>query len=351
MVMKTFKDYLIEEAQNEPDNKLRDIEHLFLHHGSHEAVEHTANLLDGIHKKMLGKGSDTKMVSKYNFDPVSFGIHPRTKQYFVAHDLNVPNFSHEDIERNHKGDHHTIGNLKTAFDHLHKILPKNGGVYDGKMYTKDNVISKKNNMNIVTKNMTYSTHKDTAHGKKIANASMGIVVDGHHDGKQFQPLSDKVRASFKDHPDIHNIDPNVKANPNNYSPDEQQAFLNAKKKAEMTYAKMKPEIFDATAGHGPRLSHHIDDMKSKGVEPSVDTYLNSLKNMKSHAKSAEEVVNNRNHFEKMLEFNKHLKDAKNALYSVHHKNSEFAHSVNGAAVEPEGAMVYNKNIAAKFRRT
>lgn len=350
--MISFKTFITEEAQE--SNTLDHIEHNSLN--GHGRVADSANMLDAIHKTMLGKGSSAEITNHFSgLFPVAFGK-DRQGKFSVAHDPNVPNYSHEDIERNHKGDHYTIGKLKTAFDHLHKILPDKPGMFDGKMYDSNDVQTKKNMHNIVTKNITYSTPKNSATGKKISNAMVGVAVDGHHDGQQFQPMTKKVRDTFNDHPDVHHIDPTITGKAANYSPAEQQAFLSAKKNAEITYGKMKPEAFDMMKGHSKKLANHAEEMYAGGLEPTVDTYLSSLQKNKDHPTSAEQVIANRNHFEKALELHGHLRNAKNALMDPFHKNNEFSQTnKNGEVVEPV-AMIHmtkgdSKGLTAKFGRS
>lgn len=352
--MINFKSFLKEEQTSQNDNKLKDIDHMHLHDG-HEGALNSANMLDSLNKHFLGKSSNAKVLMKYNGEPVSFG-RDKKNNFFVSSDPNVPNYSHDDIERNHKGYGHTIDKLKQAYDHLSKITPESPGMYDGKMFTKDQVQSYKNQQNIVAGNRTYSVPTNSGTGKSLKASQVAISLESMHNGKGFEPLDDKTKSKFNKHPDVHVIDPEVKVNPKNYSPEDQREFLNHKREAEMAYSKIKPEAFDEMGKHGSKLAAHIEDLSSKGLQGNVDTYLDSLKKNKEHSSMAETVLRNRNHFEKALEFQTHLKNAKNALMNPLHKNSEFSHSVDGVESEPEAAFVQlqkgeSKGVTAKLRRT
>jgi hypothetical protein len=349
-----FKSFLKEEQTPQNGNTSKDIDHMHLHDG-HQGALNSANLLDSLNKHFLGKNSSVKMMMKYNGEPVSFG-RDKKGNFFVGSDPSVPNYSHDDIERNHQGYGHTINKLKQAYDHLSKITPENPGMYDGKMFTKDQIKGYKGKQNIEAADRTYSVPMNSGTGKSLKSSQVAISLESMHNGKEFEPLDDKTKSKFNKHPDVHTIDPEVKINPKNYTPEDQREFLNHKREAEITYGKIKPEAFDEMGNHGKKFSAHIDDMSSKGLEPSVDSYLDSLKKNKEHSSMAETVLRNRNHFEKALEFQTHLKNAKNALMNPLHKNSEFSHSVNGVETEPEGAFVKlnkgeSKGISAKLRRT
>lgn len=352
--MINFKSFLKEEQTPQTDNKIKDIDHMHLHDG-HNGALNSANVLDALNRHFLGKSSNVKTMMKFNGEPVSFG-RDKKGNFFVGSDPNVPNYSHDDIEKNHKGYGDTINKLKHAFDHLHKITPETPGMYDGKMFTKDQIKGYKGKQNIEAGNRTYSVPMNSGTGKSLKAAQMAISLESMHNGKGFEPLDDKTKSKFNKHPDVHMIDPEIKANPKNYSPEDQREFLNHKREAEMAYSKIKPEAFDEMGKHGSKFAAHIESMSSKGLEPSVDSYLDSLKKNKEHSSMAETVLRNRNHFEKALEFQTHLKNAKNALMNPLHKNSEFSHSVDGVESEPEGAFVKlqkgdSKGVTAKLRRT
>jgi hypothetical protein len=350
--MITFKDFLSEEKTKQP-NTAEDIEHLPLYKG-HEGMHTAADMLDGLHNHFLGKHSDATMTMKYNGQPVAFG--KKNKKFFVANDPAYPNYSHEDIEKNHSGDPATVGKLKTAFNHLSKIVPDDNGTYHGNMFTKSQTAKSKGQIGIVTPGQTYSVPSDSSHGKKLNNAHVSIAVDAKHNGTSFEPIDKKERAKFKDHPDVFHIDPSLPANPANYSHEDQQAYLNNRKQLEIAYGKSKPEMFDAMEGHGHKVAKHIDDMRKQGVPHSFDTYMDSLKGESNHTKLAERAIHNRKHFEDAMNVHALLQNGKNILAGVMHKNETFTHKVGGEPVEPEGALVHmhkgvSKGSAAILRRT
>ena len=224
--MISFKEFLFEEQVTKKvsaTEKVHDLDHLLFHHG-HDGMLHTGNMLDAVHKLSLGKSSDGDLISHHGGLPVTFGNEPTSGKYFVAHNPALPNYSPLDIETNHGHEPEIKEKLKASFDHLHKILPTNGGMYDGKVFTKKDVKTKDDTTSIKTPTRTYSIPSNTATGKQLKNAQVGVSVDAYHDGKEFQPITDKEHNRLKNDPDVAKINPIAKGNPKNYTPDDQLNF-------------------------------------------------------------------------------------------------------------------------------
>jgi hypothetical protein len=350
--VKKFKDFLLEETSS--NNKAHDIDHLMFH-GGHDGVNHTANMLDALHNHFLGKPSSAGIIMKYNGFPVSFGKDKKNR-FFVAHDPEFPSYSKEDIDRIHKNDPATANKLKAAYEHLSKITPDEPGKYDGKMFLGSQITKSGGKTKLLEESKSYSVPSNSPHGMKLANAKVAISVEAKHNGTQFDPLHPKERSKFKDHPDVMQIDPTLPANKANYTPEDQQAYLNNRKQLELTYAKSKPEMFDVMEGHGHKISKHIEEMKQQGVPHSFDTYMQSLTSEPNHTKLAERAITNKKHFEDALKIHALFENGKNILANVMHKNETFTHHEGDEPVEPETALVHmhkgeSKGTFAKFRRT
>jgi len=373
--MINFKNYLTEqeEPQGKPLTHLTHVEDRVIH-GGHEGVGLAAQHLEDVHNTLLGKNNSTHVSTKYDGAPsIVFGTHPKTGQFFVASKSAFNknpkiNFTPEDIQANHGHSPGLAEKLTAALQHLPKIMPKNGGVYQGDMmYTKPDIEKKKGQYNFTPNAITYSTPQDSPQGKAIKNSEMGVVVHTQYGGgsdlssMSAGPLSNKQREKFDNHPDVHNIDPTIKVNPSNYTHEEQRAYLNHMGNAKQAYAKMKPEGMDALQDHGVSLETHVNDMVRKSGQPSVQGYMDHLttksqkdidkvktqaakdRKMAAHADLMKHISENQNHFKRALEIHGHLQQAKNILTGVMAKNSEFGHSINGEATGPEGAVAVDKN--------
>lgn len=372
--MINFSNFLLEDIE-EQGKKLKHLTHLedMVIHGGHEGVGIAAQHLEDVHNKLLGRNNSTMVTTKYDGSPsIVFGTHPETGKFFVASksafnkDPKI-NYTPEDIERNHGHAPGLVEKLKGALDHLPKIMPRNGGVYQGDlMYTKGDV-TEKNGMRSVTPNtITYSAPNDSEHGSQMKNAELGVVVHTKYSGgKKLESmgasaLDEKSRNTFRNHPDVHNIDPTIDVNPQNYTAEEQQAFLNHSANVRKAYSGMKPEAMDAIEGHGPGLEMHVNKMVREGGKPSIEGYLADLaekskkevdkvktpaakeKKIQDHAKLVKQITDNLPHFKKALEVHGHLQAAKNVLTNVMAKNNPFMHSIGGEATGPEGGVAVDK---------
>jgi hypothetical protein len=356
--MKSFEEYLTEE-EAEQGKKLKHIEHPEdLAFDSHEAVGVAGQHLDDVHTMLTGKRRPTHVSTKYDGAPsVVFGNHPENGKFFVATKSAfnaTPKINHtpQDIEANHGHAPGLVTKLKAALQHLPKIMPRDGGVFQGDlMHTPEDVKTEGGMHHFTPNTITYSTSEDSEHGAKLKNSKLGIVVHTQYKGRTMAgaaagPVDPKTRAQFNDHPDVHNIDPTLKINPDNYLPDEQHAYLNHMENAKRVYARMKPNSYEALQGHSQALRTHINSSIRKGTEPSVDSYIEDLKAKQlkepkkatKHAQSLQQVMQNKPDFEKAMELHSHIQAAKDVLTPVLARNNEFNHSINGMTTGPEGAV-------------
>ena len=372
--MLSFSTFVTEETEPQ-GKKLKHLTHLEDHviHGGHEGVGIAAQHLDNLHNLLSGKKTSSVVTTKYDGSPsIVFGTHPQTGQFFVASKSAFNknpkiNYTPEDIERNHGHAPGLVEKLKAGLEHLPKIMPKNGGVFQGDMmYTKPDVEEKNGMYHFTPNTITYSTPTGSAHGTAVKNAQMGVVVHTKYTGRNLENMSadaldPKTRATFNSHGDVHNIDPTINVNPDNYTPEERLAFSNLREKARRQYEKIKPEAADALEGHGPDLEGHINKMVREDGTPSLEGYLEHLKTKaqkdidsvktpaakerkaQQHSEKIDGVVRNQDHFKKLLELHDTLQKTKNIFAGVLEKNNPFTHTLpNGEATGPEGAVVVDK---------
>lgn len=382
--MFNFSKYITEAAEEQGKN-LNHLMHIEdgVIHGGHEGVGISAQHLEDVHNKLLGKNTSTMVSTKYDGSPsIVFGTHPETGQFFVASKSafnKTPkiNYTPEDIERNHGHAPGLVEKMKAALEHLPKIMPKRGGVFQGDLMHSTGDVQEKNGMSSFTPNtITYSTPTDSAHGQQMKNSKLGVVVHTKYSGgKKLENMSadaldDKTRASFGNHPDVHNIDPSIDVNAQNYTPQEQAAYAMHMANAKKAYGGMEPKAMDALAGHGTALEMHVNKMIREGGKPSVEGYLSDLadraqkeadkvktpaakeRKLQEHAKVARQITENLPHFKKALEVHSHLQAAKNVLVGVMAKNNPFMHTIGGEETEPEGAVSVDKkgNMRKLVRR-
>lgn len=363
-----FKTYITEQTdapQGKPLKHLRHVEDYVIH-GGHEGVGIADEHLRGMHDMLLGKKTGLHASTKYDGAPsVVFGKDFVASKSAFNKNPKI-NYTDEDIEANHGHAPGLVKKLKFALKHLPDIMPKDGGIYQGDlMHTTGDAVSKGGMTSVTPNTLTYSAPSNSPEGRNFKK-KLGIVIHTKYSGRgglesmNAEPLDDKTRAKFREHPEVNNIDPTLEINPSNYTPEEQKAFLNHMDKAKRIYSSMKPEAMDALAGHGENLEAHVNNMIRTGGNPSTQGYIDHLtarhnkdlekvkteatkqKKIQAHADLMSHISNNRDHFDKALQLHNHLQNAKNVLVNVLNKNNKYQHSVAGEPTGSEGTVVYDK---------
>lgn len=373
--MKSFVNFLAEQAEEQGGKPLKHLTHTEDHiiHSGNEGVKKAADALEGTHNALMGKKTDLHLSTKYDGAPsIVFGYHPTNGRFFVGTKSSFNktpkiNYTEKDIEQNHGHAPGLVSKLKAALRHLPKIAPKHG-VYQGDvMHTPEDVQKNGNKLSFTPNTITYHTDADSAHGKAIRNSKFGIVVHTKYEGKgdlqNMRATPHVDREKFTHHPDVHNIDPTIKADPSHYTPKEQQKYHDSVAKAKAVYAKMHPDALDALKGHETNLEAHVNDMVRKGGEPSTEGYIrhitdrakkeiDSVKTEKAKQQKREKldaaikhITDHKKSFDQALELHKHLQNAKDVLTGVMAKSQtqEFGHTIGGAKTGPEGAVAVSKS--------
>ena len=371
--MKTFTRFIYEQTEEQGGKLLKHLTHVEDHiiHSGNEGVKKAADVLDDVHNSLMGKKNSTKVSTKYDGAPsVVFGYHPKNGRFFVgtksAFNKNPKlNYTDKDIEANHGHAPGLVSKLKSALTHLPKIAPKHG-VYQGDlMHTKEDIKKHGKELSFTPNTITYHTPADSAHGKAIQHSKLGVVVHTKYEGKgdleHMNATPHVDRENFNHHPDVHNVDPTIKADSSHYTPKEQQKYHEAMNKAKDTYRDMDHSALDKLKGHEINLEAHVNDMVRKGNMPSTSGYIkhisdkgnkeiDNVKTEKSKQQKREKlndnikhISDNKKHFDKALELHKHLQTAKDVLTGVMAKNQEFGHTIGGAKTGPEGAVAVTKN--------
>ena len=371
--MKTFTRFIYEQTEEQGGKPLKHLTHVEDHiiHSGNEGVKKAADVLDDVHNSLMGKKNSTKVSTKYDGAPsVVFGYHPKNGRFFVgtksAFNKNPKlNYTDKDIEANHGHAPGLVSKLKSALTHLPKFAPKHG-VYQGDlMHTKEDIKKHGKELSFTPNTITYHTSADSAHGKAIQHSKLGVVVHTKYEGKgdleHMNATPHVDRENFNHHPDVHNVDPTIKADSSHYTPKEQQKYHEAMNKAKDTYRDMDHSALDKLKGHEINLEAHVNDMVRKGNMPSTSGYIkhisdkgnkeiDNVKTEKSKQQKREKlndnikhISDNKKHFDKALELHKHLQTAKDVLTGVMAKNQEFGHTIGGAKTGPEGAVAVTKN--------
>jgi hypothetical protein len=372
--MTTFKNFLAEEASEE---KLKHLEHAEDHviNSGAQGFSHAFHNLKDVHDKMVGKNNKTKITMKYDGSPsVVFGTNPENGRFFVASKSAFNknpkiNYSHEDIERNHGHAPGLVQKLKAALDHFPKVTPKKGVFQGDIMHTHNDLHVSRDKVHFTPNTITYSSHKDSAHGKAALGSKIGVAVHTKYNGKNLESMKAEYAPElkqFKKHKDVHLMSTHHEVEKSTYTPQQQAKFVKHLTSAANIYRRTKPETYESIQGHEIPLKTYINHTVRTGTKPHVDEFMQHY--AKSHAKKVDSVKTakakmsktaamesdighvqrNRQHIDRLLKMHHHLQRAKDVLAKTLSTHSEFEHSISGKKSKPEGFVVVRHNRPTKI---
>ena len=374
--MLTLNNFLTESLDVE---KLKHLEHAEDHiiHGGNEGVAHAHETLNDVASFLSGKPTKTKITTKYDGAPsVVFGNDPKTGKFFVAtksaFNKNPKiNYTLEDIEKNHGHAPGLVKKLSQAFVELPKIMPKSGGVYQGDlMYSKDDLVDNGNSYSFTPNTITYTADKNSAQGRAVAGANLGIVVHTKYEGRNLADMKagfNVNQGAFQNDPHVHVINPEVQSG--QISPIEKKKYERAIEEAEQVYAGMEPDAFNVVDGHDVTLKTYINDLVRKGSwnKADADGYVNFLhdraKKEVEKAKTqkkidsilqnfqlvSDHIKNHKKQFNAILRLHKTLGNAKDTLVEALAKtDTGFKTSIGGAPTKPEGFVAIRNGRPTKL---
>jgi hypothetical protein len=305
-----------------------------------------------------------ELVLVHNSPSVVFGRHPETGQFFVASKSAFNknpkiNYTPEDIERNHGHAPGLAAKLKAALEHLPKVMPNEGGVYQGDfLYEKPDVYTDGDHYKFAPNTITYGAHKDSSMGRRITASKIGFVVHTKYDGKSLDTMKagfDVDHSKFKQDPHVNLVNPEIKDTTHTiYSDADKAEYQGHKDKAVEAYLSLHPSTLSKLGEHDEHIKPYINSTVRDGSTPSAEGYsrflqskrdkeLSKLKTEASRKKKADfhnklidDVENNSDEFSKALELHGHIQRAKDVLVKSLGNPTEFSHSVGGQAVKPEG---------------
>ena len=341
--MKNFQTFLAEAAASE--DKLKHLTHAEEHpiNAGSEGYQHAAKTLHAVHQAMQGKPSDAHITTKYDGSPsIVFGHHPTTGKFFVASksafnkDPKI-NYTPEDIEKNHGHAPGLVEKLKQGLKHLPKVAPDRG-VYQGDvMHSGAKDVEKKNGeYHFKPNTITYTTPQGSPEGQKLAKSKFGVVVHTQYKGKDLESMKagfkPDAERTFKQHPDVHILHPNVDAKQAHMTDKDHKEFEHHMTAAETAHQKLlKGNGYKALEHHTENLKTYINKTVQNGTAPSHEGFrqhiadrgakdLEKLKTEKGKAartsalnSSLKQVDQHKEHIDNLLEMHHHLQAAKNKL--------------------------------------
>jgi hypothetical protein len=300
----------------------------------------------------------------HNSPSVVFGHHPETGKFFVASKsaFNVNpkiNYSHEDIDKNHGHAPGLADKLKGALDHLPKVMPHEGGVYQGDfLYDKSDIKDEDGKYKFTPNTITYGAKKDSAQGRKIAGSKIGFVVHTKYSGKKLDDMKagfDVDHNKFRQDPHVNLVNPEVRTDiASGHDEASQREYEGHKAKALEAYRKVTPEAMETLGDHDVHLKTYINSTVRDGTNPTTNGYIKHLEKKRdaeaakvkteaSKKKKSDQfngmidrVKQHHSGVSAALELHGHLQSAKDTLVNALGNPTEFEHTVGGKSVKPEG---------------
>jgi len=383
----TLKEEFIIEAATDT-GKLKHLDHVedHAHNSGDEGFHHAFHSLEHTHDLIKGKKKDgSSVTAKYDGAPsIVFGHHPKTGKFFVGSKSvfnKDPKINHteEDIDRNHGHAPGLAAKLKHALKHLPKVTPK-GKVYQGdlmhsgvksKSNPEGDVEHKEGKYHFKPNTISYSTKKDSDHGKKIASSKIGVVPHTEYKGKDLESMKAHFNADvsqMKSHKDVHVISPHHDMSKVKHSEENQKGYEHHMKKATEHFNKIEDGHHEAIGAHAhnTHINTYINKTVREGSKPSVNGYKDHVKD--HYQKKADKVKTdaakekhigvgkehtdhvdaNKKHFQRAFDIHHHLQSAKNHLVKSLSTHQDFDHHIGGVKSKGEGFVVSKDNKPSKL---
>lgn len=354
-LLRNKKKALVNESED-VNTHLTHIEDRVIDHGQ-KGLHLAVRTLYGVHDSLKGRKTTTKTTIKKDGAPAIFAGHKDGKFFVATKSLfnknSKINYNHADIERNHGHAPGLVDKLKQAHDHLQKVIPNDGRVYQGDlMYGKGDVTDHGSHYSFKANTIRYSAPKNSPAGQKIAKAKLGVAFHTvYNNGKAhfgFDP------STLPHHEDVHMISPVMGHGVSNgYTPEHQKAFVSAMRHVKKTAESVSSKDHAALEPHRDHMNIYINSTVRDGSTPSAAGYHGFLSNRAAKDKKAGELIphahEHRDHIDRVLKLHGAIQHAKHAIIdALDSHDHEFHHEIEGAPAKPEGYVAVDKNRASKF---
>jgi hypothetical protein len=350
---------------NEDDSKLTHLTHVedrVIDHGS-QGYDHAITHLYALHDKLKGRRLDRTDTSvKQDGAPaIIAGYHPENGKFFIGtksifNKTPKINYTPADIDKNHGHAPGLVAKLKDGLKHLPKVMPKRK-IYQGDfMYSKGDVKLGAKAYKFKPNTIEYSTPKDSAEGKKISKAKIGISFHTGYksDTGKFEDLKAHFNpdvGAIKKHKDVHVISHHYDFDDPEYEAHHYDGFKKHMAAAKKIRSGMADKEFNLMQRHSGHLNMYINHRVRTSENPdsldlSHDGYREWLKDRSETAKSgtARNQAIGAYHqsgyhpeaFNRAFALHHELTRAKETLIHVLNRKQSYGHSIGGIESTPEG---------------
>lgn len=313
--------------------------------------------LYGLHDALKGRKSSTKTTIKKDGAPAIFTGHKDGKFFVATKSLfnkNAKiNYSHDDIERNHGHAPGLVDKLKQAHDHLQKVIPNDGKIYQGDlMYGKGDVTSRGDQYSFKANTIRYSTNKDSAEGQKIAKAKIGVAFHTSYNNGKVEYGFDP--HTLPHHDDVHLISPIMKHGASSsYTSETQNNFKSAMKDVMRKNLEVNHGHHRSVEPHRAHMNIYINSTVRDDSKPSAAGYISFLQGRASKDKKVGSLIphaqQHHDNIQRVLDLHSSVRHAKHVLIgALDNHDHTYHHEIEGNAAKPEGYVAVDKNRPSKF---
>lgn len=344
-----FKQYIPLIEQKTP---ARGIQHL--PHPAESALSANRGAVGKALSKIQGVISGRAPITKKGDDRMSFQVINKGGKIGVKYKGPgaTYNFSAEDIKKQYSEKPYIAGPLLNILRHVHKVLPKGEGEYQGGYLSsledrteEDGKIGHKPNT------IRYSVDKNSAEGKKLAKAPLSIMLHSRLDEKgKATPIGE---GELQEHPDVHVMSHLVSKEERKLSPEAKRKAL---EHIAMAKKLAKSHSHEHHAGHEETLLRYANSTVDTGEKPSAKGYarflekyhqklIDKVKTEKAKAqKSAvmraaiNDVNDNLEKFDRTFDIHHHIQQAGYHVADALSKTSHggYSHHIDGQETTGEG---------------
>lgn len=386
--MWSFKQYLIEAFNNLIQESLAsDTQHIthlshaedLGHEYGHAGAEHSFKALHAAADHVEHGAYNSNLTTKVDGGvSIVAGHHPHTGKFFVGYKGAIKHiggekesklaYSHHDIEHHFADKPYLVDKLKTAFDHVHKILPKHG-VYQGDMlFTHHDKHDEGNKVSFTPNTITYSAKHNSVEGKKIGRAKMGISFHTAYKHKEGSLHSNPVdHDELKQHEDVYHLSTANDTHRAHFSEQDKHEFHSHLGHAKSIHEKHGHAMYDAIHPVADHISTYINKTVREGTKPTAEglqahihghhaaeaaklkTEAGKAKKVAAGNQVVQHIESNKEHFKNYLEMHHHIQHAKNKLVDVLDKaDHPLEHHIGKEKAAPEGYVFHHEGVPIKL---
>jgi hypothetical protein len=371
-----FKQFLTEVSSDKLD-KLSHIPHVedHLFHGK-EGFHRAYDLLTGVHDRINGKGSTTKVFHQYDGNPsIIFGHHPETGKFFVGTRSALSRnpkiaHTHADVDKHYGRNEKTAKALHAALTHLGRVTPPTGVYQADVLYHEDTKIDDGKEIHFKPGSTLYTAEKKDPEFPKVKDGKFGVVVHTKFHGKDL----DKMEAghepdlhNFGKHKHVHILNPEVPMDQSLGGHDLDNEFGRHMHEVDKAYRNAHPDTFKDTTLHATHLKRYVNQTSKVNEMPTPQGFkqhlsdlarddVSRLRSTKTKIARKDELLSHLRHidshheqYNSLLTMHHHMQQAKNVLVDSLSKADHFRiRDGEGLERSGMGLIATNRDIAGRF---